>query len=270
VSDSVAAAVQTATGLATTVDSLVALKLPFSVTNESYDRPVTVAMRKRPAAGKSIIVGTGADTIRVPVPADAWVPGDTIIFLERVNGGALAVTFERAVIGCDATRYTRESCNPVYPGTRGATVYLSPVDGQYDVASYYVPVTPANTFTVTATKPSRGENLASDAAAIRAGLAAIRVVPNPYVMLSQYAGNVLLFTHMPPRGYIRIYTVSGQFVQQITWTEENIGADGDLSWNLRTREGNLLGAGLYIYVLTATDANGATIGTRTDKFVVIR
>ena len=50
----------------------------------------------------------------------------------------------------------------------------------------------------------------------------------------------------------------------------HLGADGDLSWNLRTREGNLLGGGLYIYVLTATDATGATIGTRTDKFVVIR
>jgi hypothetical protein len=174
------------------------------------------------------------------------------------------------VIGCDATIYTRESCNPVYPGTRGATVYLSPVSGQYDIASYNVPVTPASSYTVTATKPARGENLTSDAAAIRAGLAAIRVVPNPYVMLSQYAGNVLLFTHMPPRGYIRIYTVAGQFVQQINWTEANLGADGDLSWNLRTREGNLLGGGLYIYVLTATDATGATIGTRTDKFVVIR
>ena len=269
VTPEVAAAVQAAT-TTTTPESLVAVKLPFSIVNRSYGRPVTVAMRVRPAAGKSIVVGAGADTIRVPVPADAWVPGDTLIFLEAVNGGPLAVTFERAVIGCDATRFTRESCNPVYPGTRGSTVYLSPVSGQYSVVSYHVPLTPASAFTVTATKPARGENLTSDAAAIRAGLAAIRVVPNPYVMLSQYAGNVLLFTHMPPRGYLRIYTVAGQFVQQISWTEANVGADGDLSWNLRTREGNLLGGGLYIYVLTATDATGATIGTRTDKFVVIR
>jgi len=265
-----AAAVQAASGVPTTVDSLVAVKFPFSIVNRSYGRPVTVAMRVRAAAGKSIVVGTGADTIRVPVPADAWVAGDTLVFLEAVNGGPLAVTFQRAVVGCDATRFTRESCNPVYPGTRGATVYLSPVDGQYDIASYYVPVTPRSSYTVTATKPARGENLTSDAAAIRAGLAAIRVVPNPYVMLSQFAGNVLLFSHMPPRGYIRIYTVAGQFVQQISWTEENLGSDGDLGWNLRTREGNLLGGGLYIYVLTATDATGATIGTRTDKFVVIR
>ncbi len=265
-----AAAVQAATGVTTTVDSLVAVKLPFTITNRSYGRPVTVAMRVRPAAGKTIVVGTGADTIRVPVPADAWVAGDTLIFLEAVGGGPLAVTFERAVIGCNATQYTRESCNPVFPGTRGATVYLSPVNGQYDVASYHVPVTSASAYEVTTTAPARGENLTSDVDAIRAGLATIRVVPNPYLMLSQYAGNVMLFTHMPPRGYIRIYTVSGQFVQQLTWTEADVGADGDLSWNLRTREGNLLGGGLYIYVLTATDASGATIGTRTDKFVVIR
>ncbi len=266
----VATAVQAATGVPTTVDSLVALKLPFTVFNASYNRPVTIAMRKRPAAGKSVVVGGSADTIRVDVPADAWVPGDTIIFLEAVGGGPLAVTFERAVIGCDATRYTRESCNPVYPGTRGSSVYLSPVAGQFNRASYHVPVTPAAAFTLTATKPGRGTNLTSNAAAIRAGLASVRVVPNPYVMVSQYAGNVLLFTHMPPRGNIRVYTVAGQFTQQISWTEADLRGDGDLAWNLRTREGNVLGAGLYIYVLTATDASGATIGTRTDKFVVIR
>jgi len=180
------------------------------------------------------------------------------------------VTFERAVIGCDATRYTRESCNPVYPATRGSSVYLSPVAQQYEFVSYYVPLTTADGFTITAAQPARGGNLTSDAAAIRAGLANVRAVPNPYVMLSQYAGNVMLFTHMPPRGYIRIYTVAGQFVQQISWTEANLAGEGDLAWNLRTREGNLLGAGLYLYVLTATDANGGTIGTRTDKFVVIR
>jgi hypothetical protein len=267
ISDTAAAAVQAATGLVTSVDSLVAVRLPFRVRNVSYNRDVTIAMRVRPAAGKTILIGVGGDTLRLSVPADAWVPGDTLYFIEAVGAtGTPAVTFQRAVIACAGG----SSCNPIYPGTRGASVYLSPAPGQQNTLSYHTPVTSASAFTITATAPARGAALTSQSAAIRAGLANVRVVPNPYVMISQYAGNNLLFTHMPPRGILRIYTVAGQFVQQITWTEANLRGDGDLAWNLRTREGNLMGAGLYIYVLTATDASGATIGTRTDKFVVIR
>jgi hypothetical protein len=68
-------------------------------------------------------------------------------------------------------------------------------------------VTPASSYTVTATEPSRGEDLTSDVAPSAPG-PAIRVVPNSRDAVA-YAGNVLLFTHMPPRGYIRIYTVAG-------------------------------------------------------------
>ena len=58
--------------------------------------------------------------------------------------------------------------------------------------------------------------------------------------------------------------------KQLTWTEADLGSDGDLLWDLRSREGNEIGAGLYIFVLHARDANDRTIGTRTGKFVVIR
>lgn len=280
VTPAAATAIQAATGVTTTIDSLVAVRVPFVVFNRSYNRPVQVAMRVRPAAGKSIVVGAAADTIRVPVQADVWVPGDTLYFLEQqgIGGtGALSMTFQRAVVGCDATRFTRLSCNPVYPGTRGSSVYLSPDAQQINGVAYHTPITPLSQFTLTALAPSRGAPLQGDQDAIRAGLASVRAVPNPYIMLSQYTtgagttpSGVLMFTHMPPSGVLRIYTVSGQFVQQITWDEDDLQGTGDLQWNMRTREGNLIGAGLYIYVLTATDANGATIGTRTDKFVVIR
>jgi len=264
-----AAAIDSSTGVRTTLDSLIAVRLPFTITNQRYNRPVVVAMRRRPAARQTIIVGFGADTIRVTPPADAWVPGDQLYFLEDVSG-VQRVTFRRAEIGCDASRHTRRTCNPVYPGTVGSTVYLGQTAGQQTRFRYHGPITAASSFTLAASAPMRGAPLTSNPGAVRSGLGAVRVVPNPYVMLSQYPGNVLLFTHMPPRGVIRIYTVAGQFVQQITWDENDLGADGDLSWNLRTREGNLLAAGLYLYVLTATDATGGTVGTRTDKFVVIR
>ena len=223
----------------------------------------------------------GHDTLGGGAPHDAWVPGDTLIFIERQgqNGtGLQRVTFNRAVIGCDQAKFVRLSCNPVYPNTRGApplTTYLPAVSGQTNTFAYFTPITAASSFTIAATAPVSGTGLTGQPAAIRSGLGAVRVVPNPFIMLSQYGPNAergqrLMFTHLPPRGIIRIYTVAGQFVQQITWDEANLGGNGDLTWNMRTREGNVLAAGLYIYVLTATDASGGTIASRTSKFVVIR
>ena len=198
-----------------------------------------------------------------------------LFFIESINGTA-RVTFSQAVIGCDPSNFTRLSCNPVYPTTRGSTTYLGQTPGQVEHVLYHVPVTTASAFTFTAAAPSRGATLAGNGSAVAAGLAAIRAVPNPYVMTTPYPDASLMFTHMPPKGVVRIYTVSGQLVQQITWdeTSTNVGmklnGDGDLLWNLRTREGNLVNSGLYLFVVTGTDATGKTVGTRTGKFVVIR
>lgn len=281
-----AAAIATSLGQPSFIaDSLVRVKLPFAVYNRSYRRPVTVAMRRRTFG--SVLIGVVPDTIRVPVPVDAWVPGDTLFFLERTGisgSGALAVSFKKAVISCDPARFVRVTCNPVYPGTRGADnsgtggAYLGEQPGNIELVEYATPVTPSSQFTVHTVPPKRGAALASDTA-VRSGLAAVKVVPNPYIEATTYTGvqpngqtfqQAVLFTHMPPRGLLRIYTVAGQFVQQISWTESDLNANGDLAWNLRTREGNQISAGLFIYVLTAQDATGKSVGSTRGKFVVIR
>ncbi|HXI33226.1 MAG TPA: hypothetical protein VNH63_04030 [Gemmatimonadales bacterium] len=281
-----AAAIATSLGQPSFIaDSLVRVKLPFAVYNRSYGRPVTVAMRRR--SFSSVLIGVLPDTIRVPLPADAWVPGDTLFFLEKTGiggGGALAVTFRKAVLSCDPARYVRVTCNPVYPGTRGADnsgtggAYLGEQPGNVELVEYATPVTTASQFTVHTVPPRRGAALASDTA-VKSGLAAVKVVPNPYIEASTYVGvqpngqsfgQALMFTHMPPRGVLRIYTIAGQFVQQITWTEADLKANGDLAWNLRTREGNQISGGLFLYVLTALDATGKSVGSTHGKFVVIR
>jgi hypothetical protein len=105
----------------------------------------------------------------------------------------------------------------------------------------------------------------------------VRVVPNPFIVFSEYqvglGNSQLLFAGVPPRGTLRIYTVSGQFVQQITWTPDDLLGDGDLFWNLQTREGIDIASGLYLWVLTApsdpTNASSTPVQGR-GKFVVIR
>ena len=109
---------------------------------------------------------------------------------------------------------------------------------------------------------------------IRTQMDSIKTVPNPYIGVSQYQTSNsearLVFTHLPPTGSIRIFTVSGQFVQELTWGPEELAGNGDLFWDMKTREGWELAAGLYIYVVEATNpADGGRL-TKTNKFVVIR
>jgi hypothetical protein len=108
-------------------------------------------------------------------------------------------------------------------------------------------------------------------------MARIRVVPNPFMLFSTYQTSPnrprLLFTHVPPEGTLRIYTVAGQFVQQITWVPADLQGDGDLVWNLTTRFGEIVASGLYVWVLTAPRDPGGPPGpsvTARGKFVVIR
>jgi hypothetical protein len=109
-------------------------------------------------------------------------------------------------------------------------------------------------------------------------LSKIRVVPNPFVVQSQYneldavrTGTPrLVFAGVPSTGTLRIYSLSGQFLQQLTWQPGDLlPGSGDLPWDLRTREGTLISSGLYIYVISANDVSGKKQQAR-GKFVVIR
>jgi hypothetical protein len=102
-------------------------------------------------------------------------------------------------------------------------------------------------------------------------------VPNPYVMFSRYENDTaseddarIMFTHLPPEGLLRIFTVAGQFVQEIQWTPDDLAGNGDLFWNVRTREGNEVGSGLYIFVVEAVNPETGGTLKKVGKFVVIR
>jgi hypothetical protein len=115
-------------------------------------------------------------------------------------------------------------------------------------------------------------------------LSKISVVPNPYIVRADVddvnsanrtsVGNIV-FTGLPDQGTIRIYTVSGQYLQELTWTASDLlrtgnnSTSGDLAYNLRTREGIDLGSGLYLFVVTATGEKGKNQVYR-GKFVIIR
>jgi hypothetical protein len=260
----------------------------------------------------SRVLGNNGDTLRVTIPTLQWVPGDTIFIIETalrdsvtgsgadritvlrdssVNGRTVRVPIQvptrfvagRFVLSCTGTAtvpVTTQAprCNPLVVGTFGATGYLPYRNGWEYVAEYARSFDLFSELRVEATgQGGIGYNLTS------ADVSVVRVVPNPYVVQSNIddiTGNRVgiprvMFTSVPLQGVVRVYSVSGQLMQQLSWTaadlqNTNTGqTSGDLPFILRSREGLDMGSGLYLYVLTATGP-GANGQVARGKFVIIR
>ncbi|MBI5709933.1 MAG: hypothetical protein HZC42_06455 [Candidatus Eisenbacteria bacterium] len=96
------------------------------------------------------------------------------------------------------------------------------------------------------------------AAGIRAGLALIRAVPNPYRLLSRYdrpAGRVLRFINMPERAEVWIFNLGGSLVRTLSKDDPS----SVLEWDLLTEHGRPVGSGVYVYRVEAPGA-GSTFG----------
>lgn len=264
------AAIALAIGVAP--EDLLAVNLPFEFQNiTDIDNPSTVTVAiERSGKVTQILLGNGLDTLFVDVPENEWVPGDELILLEND-----VVLIRTTNVGCLPALWQRITCNPVALSSRGATGYIPNGADQDLLFGYFQTITSETQYSFEVSSAVTGDELASrDPQRIVAGLDSVHVVPNPFVMFSQYSTSGgedrILFTHMPPNGVLRIFTVSGQFVQQISFDASELSAQGDLWFNLRTREGLEMAAGLYLYVLEALDESGNSIGTTKGKFVLIR
>ena len=270
---------------------LVAGKFPFVAINRTTGKQAILVLPKRTSLKtprlNSVLLGSGNDTLRVDVPEDVWVPGDEFLILEererfQMSGNATVITggkptvvtdtvvaFAGALLGCDTTR---QSCNPVQLTTLGATSYLPFQSGTRVTFLYNAPFTTQSVINIEVVPQQLGSTTFT-----KQDLARVRVVPNPYVVQSQFdrvpesrlGDPRIYFSGVPASGMIRIYTISGQLVQQIVWNPADLSGTGDLPYDLRTREGIDLASGLYIYVITATDTQGRKSVSR-GKFGVIR
>lgn len=109
---------------------LIAAQLPFEIVGPGGQRADAVMLARHSAgnAADSLVrntrlFGLRADTVRVRVPPDAWLPGDTLYVVENLPTGR-AVT-ARLVLACATTvEPARNTCNPLALGTTGATGYL--------------------------------------------------------------------------------------------------------------------------------------------------
>ncbi len=102
----------------------------------------------------------------------------------------------------------------------------------------------------------------------------IRVVPNPYVatnameeaILNPYLNQrrKLIFTHIPAQCTIKIFTVSGVFIDAIH--VDNPPEQGLVYWDLLTQEGLEIAAGMYFYHVKSHVTGDEKLG----KFAVIK
>ena len=232
---------------------LQAYELPFRIVNVTENRPVQVAVVTH---RETISILVPPDTVRVSVPSNRWSPGDRLVLLEEI-GGELQPTWV-VTIGCATAVGLAEACNAV----RGSDYRPTAEAGAVLHLRYYRPLTAGTEFTFEVLPRRAAPDLA------RSDLRRIQVVPNPYIFFSQFerapGASVIKFTNVPPTGRIRIYTVAGQFVQEITWTEQDLNGNGDLEWNLVSRENTQIAYGLYIWVLDSP------MGQARGKFVVLR
>ena len=95
----------------------------------------------------------------------------------------------------------------------------------------------------------------------------VQVVPNPYFVHSIYNETEYLrqirFTNIPENCQIKIYTVTGEFVQVIDHFDLT---DGNAVWDLRTINNQEVAPGLYIFTLIDNNTEEKFVG----KFAIVR
>jgi hypothetical protein len=124
----------------------------------------------------------------------------------------------------------------------------------------------------------------ADSKKLKSQMDSIRVVPNPYVATNMMEPSVvnkflnqrrrLLFTHLPEKCTIKIFTVSGVLVRELHAPEDAVTGysgygvtnDGLLHWDMLTKEGLEIAAGMYFYHVK-DDKSGEE---RTGKFAVLK
>ena len=205
---------------------------------------------------------------------DFWIGGKRV-----VSGGTIVttnsptVTLGPVVLDCNSSLSTlRPACNPLALNTPAATGYYTYAPGTKLVVRYPTLFAAGDTVSITLTPSVQRPNVVT-----ATNLKNVRVVPNPYVVQSQFdavnnngiGDPRIIFTGVPAQGNLRIYSVSGQFLQERNWTPADLNGTGDYAYDLRTREGLDLASGLYIYVIRGVGANGKTEIAR-GKFVIIR
>jgi len=106
----------------------------------------------------------------------------------------------------------------------------------------------------------------------RENLSKVNVVPNPYIVRSNFKETEFLrrirFTNLPTKCKIKIFTLSGELVADLS--HESV-TSGNEWWDMRTVNNQEIAPGLYLYHIQQIDAESdKMMETLVGKFAVVR
>jgi len=231
-----------------------------------------------------------------PVPDSSMLPSDTLIlgvplYRKPVGHNIGFYGYRNIVVDTltDSTNYTYyyiiENAHPLIPRYYSVTAYDY---GDYKTGT--LPLESAKIANALYIAPSGGEHKK------------VGVVPNPYRAYVDYTvphGGLaweegsgrpddqgkkeyfpqidqrLYFYNLPKRCLIRIYTVAGDLVAIVPHNvegDDNIGWNADYaeSWDLNSRNKQLVVSGMYLFTVEKYDENGGSGDYEIGKFVIIR
>jgi len=168
--------------------------------------------------------------------------------------------------------------NTSYPGTVGhfVTLYLTTADSSQlswrlvfkdnDRTNTYTPPVEGDSLYITFTKPFTAADQfkyscvksTTNNVSMKGKLDQIRVVPNPYIVSSEYeepltyglrgrGERVMYFMHVPANAVIRIFSSDGSLVRKLK--HDGDLEDGSVLWDLKTQDGLDICYGVYFYVI---------------------
>ena len=118
---------------------------------------------------------------------------------------------------------------------------------------YSVQVTATNLAGRTSLAASTTVNL------VATDLALVNVYPDPW-RADQHSGHDLTFGEIPLGSTVKIFTVSGRWVQTIAES-----GSGKATWDLKNADGEKVQSGLYLYLVTDPQGDQSR-----GKFAIIR
>ncbi len=147
---------------------------------------------------------------------------------------------------------TQLSWRLVFKDSNQSSPFVPPAEGDTLFISFQKPFNSDDRFVISTRKSS------IDNDDMKTKLNQIRVVPNPYIVSSEFeqpltyglrgrGERVLYFTHVPAEATIRIFSPDGNLIRRLQHTAglEN----GSVVWDLKTLEGLDISYGVYFYIV---------------------
>lgn len=219
---------------------LLPLPAPGAGTRLAQTATVTPVSNTAPA-----VIGTAANYLQSGLGFGLILAGHYHIF--HLTGGALPAAGTRWVL-----RSTAGFLSATNPSTLTPSAYV------YNVRPAVAAVPGLAVDYVVAASTSTRSVTNSD-------LARVHTVPDPYYVTNEFEqttdNKILKFVNLPDQAIIRIYSSSGILVKVIEYQSGELG--GAATWDLRSRNNQVVASGVYFYHLESGDAR------RVGRFTVV-